>query len=67
MRRLYSHPREYRKILLENYLCNGFCAGGYKNRQGKQTFKPLTSFLRVFTSLRVLELKIPLREKRNQT
>ena len=25
---LYSHPREYRKILLANYLCIGFVPGG---------------------------------------
>ena len=28
MPRLYSHPREYRKILLANYLCIGFMPGG---------------------------------------
>ena len=28
MPRLYSHPREYRKILLANYLCIGFVPGG---------------------------------------
>ena len=26
--RLYSHPREYRKIFLANYLCIGFVPGG---------------------------------------
>ena len=25
---LYSHPREYRKKLLANYLCIGFVPGG---------------------------------------
>ena len=29
MPRLYSHPREYRKVLLANYLCIGFVPGGY--------------------------------------
>ena len=28
MPRLYSHPREYRKIFLANYLCIGFVPGG---------------------------------------
>ena len=28
MSRLYSHPREYRKIFLGNYLCIGFVPGG---------------------------------------
>ena len=28
MPRLYSHPREYRKKLLANYLCIGFVPGG---------------------------------------
>ena len=28
MSRLYSHPREYRKVLLGNYLCIGFVPGG---------------------------------------
>ena len=28
MSRVYSHPREYRKILLGNYLCIGFVPGG---------------------------------------
>ena len=28
MRHMYSHPREYRKIFLGNYLCIGFVPGG---------------------------------------
>ena len=28
MSRLYSQPREYRKIFLANYLCIGFVPGG---------------------------------------
>ena len=28
MSRLYSHPREYRKVFLGNYLCIGFVPGG---------------------------------------
>ena len=28
MRRMYSHPAEYRNILLANYLCIGFVPGG---------------------------------------
>ena len=28
MRRMYSHPGEYRKIFLVNYLCIGFVPGG---------------------------------------
>ena len=28
MRRMCSHPGEYRKILLANYLCIGFVPGG---------------------------------------
>ena len=27
MRRMYSHPSEYRKIVLANYLCIGFEPG----------------------------------------
>ena len=28
MRHMYSHPGEYRKIFLANYLCIGFVPGG---------------------------------------
>ena len=31
MPRLYSHPREYRKIFLANYLCIGFVPGGIQS------------------------------------
>ena len=30
MRRMYSHPGEYRKIFLANYLCIGFVPGGMR-------------------------------------
>ena len=36
MPRLYSHPREYRKIFLANYLCIGFVPGGNFVSEGKQ-------------------------------
>ena len=41
MPRLYSHPREYRKILLANYLCIGFVPAGnalpklHRNKKAK--------------------------------
>ena len=34
MPRLYSHPREYSKILLVNYLCIGFVPGGIVSTGG---------------------------------
>ena len=34
MPRLYSHPREYRKIFQANYLCIGFVPGGMAPRFG---------------------------------
>ena len=42
MPRLYSHPREYRKIFLANYLCIGFVPGGtlgppYRNMLGNSS------------------------------
>ena len=38
MRRMYSHPGEYRKIFLANYLCIGFVPGG-KNKQVWEIFQ----------------------------
>ena len=39
MSRLYSHPRECRKILLGNYLCIGFVPGGMTGRPGCRTLE----------------------------
>ena len=41
MRHMYSHPGEYRKIFLANYLCIGFVPGGtYKTKYFANYFLP---------------------------
>ena len=41
MPRLYSHPREYRKIFLANYLCIGFVPGGTSTVSTKDASKKM--------------------------
>ena len=48
MPRLYSHPREYRKIFLANYLCIGFVPGGNSLALDRTTAN-LSALLGVFS------------------
>ena len=43
MRHMYSHPGEYRKVFLANYLCIGFVPGGMCAE--KEVFAPPSQLL----------------------
>ena len=55
MSRLYSHPREYRRIYLANYLCIGFVPGGYCP---KSTYSKLLRIVRGFLGADPLDLTL---------
>ena len=60
MPHLYSHPREYRKIFLANYLCIGFVPGG---TVGTKIIADLEKMFQEFISEKLLIL---LRERPSQ-